>query len=177
MAVKIRLTRAGAKKRPYYKIIVADSRSPRDGRFIENIGNYNPLLPKDDENRVNLKKDRVEYWLSVGAMPTEKVVTFLNAAKIGQDTNAVKEVNKKHKNTVELKKEEIAARKKAEAEKAAAEAKEKEEAEKAAKAEEEAAAKEAEAAKAEEEAAEEAKDKEAEAPVEEKTEEISEEKN
>lgn len=79
MAVKIRLTRAGAKKRPYYKIVVADSRSPRDGRFIEKLGTYNPLLPKDGE-RVKLITERVQYWLGHGAEPTDRVARFLDAA-------------------------------------------------------------------------------------------------
>ena len=67
MALRIRLSRGGAKKRPFYRIVVADSRSPRDGRFIERVGTYNPLLAKDDARRVTLKKDRIEYWLGVGA--------------------------------------------------------------------------------------------------------------
>ncbi len=79
MAIKIRLARAGAKKRPYYKIVVADSRSPRDGRFIEKLGTYNPLLPKDGE-RVKLVTERVQYWLGHGAEPTDRVARFLDAA-------------------------------------------------------------------------------------------------
>ncbi len=79
MAIKIRLARAGAKKRPYYKIVVADSRSPRDGRFIEKLGTYNPLLPKDGE-RVKLVAERVQYWLGHGAEPTDRVARFLDAA-------------------------------------------------------------------------------------------------
>ena len=78
MTLKIRLTRGGAKKRPYYRIVVADSRSPRDGRFIERIGHYNPLLPKDSEDRVGFDEDRVKYWLGVGARPTDRVARFLN---------------------------------------------------------------------------------------------------
>lgn len=80
MATSIRLSRGGSKKRPYYKIIVADSRSPRDGRFIERIGSYNPLLAKDNPERVKLDADRAKHWLSVGAQPTDRVARFLDAA-------------------------------------------------------------------------------------------------
>jgi small subunit ribosomal protein S16 len=81
MALKIRLARGGAKKRPFYSIVVADSRSPRDGRFIEKLGTFNPLLAKDAENRVVLKKpERIEYWLGMGAQPTDRVARFLNDA-------------------------------------------------------------------------------------------------
>ncbi len=78
MATKIRLARGGSKKRPFYSIVVADVRSPRDGRFIEKIGTYNPLLAKDDPNRVQYKEDRVKHWLSVGAQPTDRVARFLS---------------------------------------------------------------------------------------------------
>lgn len=77
--LKIRLARGGAKKRPYYSIVVADSHSPRDGRFIEKVGNYNPLLKKDDPNRVNLKVGRLQDWISKGAQPTDRVARFLAA--------------------------------------------------------------------------------------------------
>jgi small subunit ribosomal protein S16 len=77
--LKIRLARGGAKKRPYYSIVVADSHSPRDGRFIEKVGNYNPLLKKDDPNRVNLKVERLQDWISKGAQPTDRVARFLAA--------------------------------------------------------------------------------------------------
>ena len=80
MAMKIRLARGGSKKRPYYSIVAADSRMARDGRFIEKLGTYNPLLPKDSEARVTMKMDRVEHWLSVGAQPTDRVARFLEAA-------------------------------------------------------------------------------------------------
>ena len=80
MALKIRLARGGAKKRPYYRIVVADSRAPRDGRFIEKVGTYNPLLPKDREDRVTLVTERVQYWLEQGAQPTDRVLRFLDAA-------------------------------------------------------------------------------------------------
>ena len=77
MALRIRLSRGGAKKRPFYRIVIADSRSPRDGRFIERVGTYNPLLAKDDERRVTLKQDRIKYWLGVGARPSDRVARFL----------------------------------------------------------------------------------------------------
>jgi small subunit ribosomal protein S16 len=82
MSLSIRLTRGGAKKRPYYRIVVADSRSPRDGRFIEKIGSYNPLLAKDSPERVKLDGDRAKHWLSVGAQPTDRVARFLDAAGV-----------------------------------------------------------------------------------------------
>jgi len=80
MAVSIRLSRGGSKKRPYYRIVVADARAPRDGQFIEKIGTYNPLLAKDDANRIVLNGDRAKHWLSVGAQPTDRVARFLDAA-------------------------------------------------------------------------------------------------
>ena len=82
MAVAIRLARGGSKKRPYYRIVVADSRNARDGRFIEKIGTYNPLLAKDSPDRVKLDADRVSHWLSVGAQPSDRVARFLDAAGI-----------------------------------------------------------------------------------------------
>ena len=82
MALAIRLTRGGAKKRPYYRIVVADSRSPRDGRFIEKLGSYNPLLAKDSPERVKLDADRIQHWLAVGAQPSDRVLRFLDAAGI-----------------------------------------------------------------------------------------------
>jgi len=82
MSVSIRLARGGAKKRPYYRIVVANSRSPRDGAFIEKIGAYNPLLAKDDPKRVVLDADRAKHWLSVGAQPTDRVARFLDAAGV-----------------------------------------------------------------------------------------------
>jgi small subunit ribosomal protein S16 len=78
MSLKIRLARAGAKKRPFYRIVVADSRSPRDGRYIEKIGTFNPLLPRDAADRVTLLKERVEHWLKQGATPTDRVLRFLD---------------------------------------------------------------------------------------------------
>jgi small subunit ribosomal protein S16 len=77
MAVKIRLARGGCKKRPYYRIIVADARSKRDGKFIEKIGTYNPLLPSENADRITINQDRASYWLGVGAQPTERVARFL----------------------------------------------------------------------------------------------------
>lgn len=77
MSVKIRLARGGAKKNPYYRIVVSDSRSPRDGRFIEKVGTYNPLLPSENLSRVILNKERIKYWISVGASPTDTVEKFL----------------------------------------------------------------------------------------------------
>ena len=82
MSVAIRLARGGAKKRPYYRIVVANSRSPRDGAFIEKIGAYNPLLAKDDPKRVVLDTERAKHWLSVGAQPTDRVARFLDAAGV-----------------------------------------------------------------------------------------------
>ncbi len=82
MAVSIRLSRGGSKKRPYYRIVVADARSPRDGNFIEKIGTYNPLLAKDDEKRVTLNAERAKHWLSVGAQPTDRVARFLDVAGV-----------------------------------------------------------------------------------------------
>ena len=79
MSLKIRLARGGAKKRPYYRIVVADSRAPRDGKFIEKVGTYNPLLPKDSGERVSLVTERVTYWLGQGAQPTDRVLRFLDA--------------------------------------------------------------------------------------------------
>jgi small subunit ribosomal protein S16 len=80
MSLRIRLSRAGAKKRPFYRIVVADSRSPRDGRYIEKIGTYNPLLPRDSADRITLDADRAKHWLSHGALPTDRVLRFFDAA-------------------------------------------------------------------------------------------------
>ena len=79
MATKIRLARGGSKKRPYYRIVAADVRAPRDGRFIEKLGTYNPLLPKDSAERVTLNKERIQHWLDHGALPTDRVARFLDA--------------------------------------------------------------------------------------------------
>ena len=82
MAMKIRLARGGSKKRPFYRVVAADSRMPRDGRFIEKLGTYNPLLPKDSEERVKLDLERVQYWLDQGAQPSDRVSRFLEAAGV-----------------------------------------------------------------------------------------------
>ena len=80
MALKIRLARGGSKKRPYYQVVIADVRSPRDGRFIEKIGHWNPMLPRDSENRVEIDADRAKHWLENGALPTDRVARFLAEA-------------------------------------------------------------------------------------------------
>ncbi len=82
MAMKIRLARGGSKKRPHYAIVASDSRMPRDGRFIEKLGTYNPLLAKDSEDRVKMDIDRVKHWLALGAQPTDRVARFLEAAGV-----------------------------------------------------------------------------------------------
>ena len=82
MAMKIRLARGGSKKRPFYRIVAADSRMPRDGRFIEKLGTYNPLLPKDSEERVKMNLERVQYWMDQGAQPTDRISRFLEAAGV-----------------------------------------------------------------------------------------------
>ena len=85
MSVKLRLSRGGSKKRPFYQIVVADARSPRDGNFLEKIGTYNPMLPKEHEGRVIIKLDRAKYWLQAGAQPTDRVELFLaNAGLIAK---------------------------------------------------------------------------------------------
>ena len=82
MAIALRLSRGGAKKRPYYRIVVADSRSGRDGKYLEQIGTYNPLLAKDNPERVKLNEDRARYWIGVGAQPSDRVLRFLDAAGV-----------------------------------------------------------------------------------------------
>jgi len=82
MALKIRMSRGGAKKRPFYRIVVADSRMPRDGRFVEKLGTYNPLLPKDSEDRVKMNLERVQYWLGEGAQVTDRISRMLEAAGV-----------------------------------------------------------------------------------------------
>ena len=89
MAMKIRLARGGSKKRPHYSIVAADSRMPRDGRFIEKLGTYNPLLPKDSEDRVKMNVERVQAWLDHGAQPTDRISRMLEAAGvIGKKTRS-----------------------------------------------------------------------------------------
>ena len=114
MSLKIRLARAGAKKRPFYRIVVADSRSPRDGRFIERLGTYNPLLKRDDPNRVTLNEERIRHWLGHGARPTDRVARFLGTAEIipmpAQKNNPTKgEPGKKAKERVKAAEEAAAA--------------------------------------------------------------------
>jgi len=139
MATKIRLSRGGSKKRPYYHIVIADVRAPRDGRFIERVGSYNPMLPKDTEDRVKLDVERIQHWLSAGAQPTDRVHRFLDAAgllKRGEKSNLTKGLpGKKAQERLEEKRQAEEDAKEA----AAAEAAAAEEA-KAAPAEEEAAA-------------------------------------
>lgn len=153
MAISIRLSRGGAKKRPYYRIVAADSRRARDGKYLEQLGTYNPMLAKDDENRVKLIEDRIRYWLGVGAKPSDRVLRFLDAAGI---------MEREARNNPQKAEPGEKAKERAE-EKAAKEAEAKE-AEEAAKAEAEAAPAEEEAP-AEEAAAEEAPAEES--PVEE----------
>lgn len=93
MALAIRLARGGAKKRPFYRIVVADKRAPRDGRFIEKVGTYNPMLAKDDENRVVMNMERVDHWLAQGAQPSDRVLRFL--AKAGKAERAIPQQTKK----------------------------------------------------------------------------------
>ncbi|MGV0876700.1 30S ribosomal protein S16 [Martelella sp. FLE1502] len=116
MAIKIRLARGGSKKRPYYHIVAADERSPRDGRFIEKLGHWNPMLPKDSEERVTFDEERVKYWLSTGAQPTDRVLRFLAEAGLAER----KARNNPNKAKPGKKAEERAAEKKQKAEEAAA---------------------------------------------------------
>lgn len=95
MGLKIRLARGGSKKRPYYRIVVADERAPRDGRFIEKVGTYNPMLAKDHTDRVTLVNDRITYWLSQGAQPTDRVRRFLAAVNL-TDARVIPTQTKKH---------------------------------------------------------------------------------
>ena len=164
MAIALRLSRGGAKKRPYYRIVAADSRAPRDGKYLEQIGVYNPLLAKDDANRVKLNEDRAKYWLGVGAQPSDRVLRFLDAAGI-MEREARNNPNKGKPGEKAVERAEEKAEKLKEAEEAAKAAEE--EAATAEAATEEAAAEEA---PAEEAAAEEAPAEEAtaeEAPAEE----------
>ncbi len=95
MATKIRLARGGSKKRPFYRIVVADERAPRDGNFIEKIGNFNPMVPKDHKERVMLSKERAEHWLKVGAQPTERVQKILSELGM-MEAPKITEKTKKH---------------------------------------------------------------------------------
>lgn len=100
MSTRIRLARKGAKKKPFYRIVVTDSRSPRDGKFIEIVGTYNPMLAKDNAERVVLKQDRLEYWISQGAYPSETVAKFIDAKGI---KNPLSEKLAKRKTSTERK--------------------------------------------------------------------------
>ncbi len=138
MALSMRLSRGGSKKRPYYRIVVADARSPRDGKFIEKIGTYNPLLAKDDEKRIVLDTDRAKHWLSVGAQPTDRVARFLDVTGVKERT-AKNNPNKGKPGEKAVERAEEKAEKLKAAEEAAAEAKAAAEAAAAAPAEEPAA--------------------------------------
>ncbi|CAK6510301.1 30S ribosomal protein S16 [Rickettsia helvetica] len=98
MAVKIRLARGGAKKRPFYRVVVANATAPRDGDFLEKVGTYNPMLASDNSGRVVLKKDRIEYWLGTGAKPTERVAKFIEQADVTLPEKVKKEMEVKAKN-------------------------------------------------------------------------------
>lgn len=95
MSVKIRLSRGGAKKRPFYRIVIADTRMPRDGRYVERVGTFNPMVPKDHDDRLKFKEDRIKYWLSVGAKPTNRVARFLSEHGL-VDKPVVYEQTKQH---------------------------------------------------------------------------------
>ena len=113
MAMKIRLARGGSKKRPFYRIVAADSRMPRDGRFIEKLGTYNPLLPKDSEERVKMNVERIQHWLNLGAQPTDRISRMLEAAgvldKKDRNNPAKGEPGAKAKERAEAKAEKAAA--------------------------------------------------------------------
>jgi len=124
MALKIRLARGGAKKRPFYRVVVADTRAPRDGRFIEKIGTFNPLLAKDDAARVVLDIERAKHWIGVGALPTDRVARFLSDAGVltRAARNNPEKAKPKAKAQERLEAARMAAEEAAEAAKAAAEA-------------------------------------------------------
>lgn len=86
MSVKMRLSRGGSKKRPYYYVVIANSQSPRDGKYIEQVGTFNPMLKKDDENRTKLNTERIQHWLKAGAQPTDRVMRLLDAAGLAKRT-------------------------------------------------------------------------------------------
>jgi small subunit ribosomal protein S16 len=98
MATKIRLARGGAKKRPYYRIVVANATAPRDGAFLEKVGTYNPLLAQDDQARITLKVDRIEYWLGCGAKPTDRVAKFIANAGVNLPDSIKQHMEIKAKN-------------------------------------------------------------------------------
>lgn len=125
MSVKIRLSRAGAKKRPYYRVVVADTRSPRDGRFIEKIGSYNPMVPHDNPDRIKFDADRVKHWMANGALPSDRVARLMATVGLGEKPALPKGQTKKHlprAKTQEKMKAATEAAEKAAAEKAAADA-------------------------------------------------------
>lgn len=124
MAMKIRLARGGTKKRPFYRIVATDSRMPRDGRFIEKLGTYNPLLPKDSEDRVKMDMERVEYWLGKGAQPTDRIARMLEAAGARDKTERNNPQKAKPGKKAQERAEEKAAKAAAAAEAAAAPAEE-----------------------------------------------------
>lgn len=141
MALRIRLARAGAKKRPYYRIVVAEATAPRDGRFVEKVGTYNPMLPKEHADRIRLVEDRIKYWLSVGAQPTDRVELFLANAKLVDPVQRPDQPKKSQPRAKAQERMKMEAEAKAKAEAAALAAKEAEKAAKeAAKAEAAAAA-------------------------------------
>ena len=130
MSLKIRLARAGTKKRPVYHIVIADSRAPRDGRFIERLGYFNPLLPKDNEARLKLDLEKVKAWMAKGAQPTERVMRFLDAAGVAKRekrNNPERAIPRKERKAAREEKAKIAEAAKAEA-KAKADAKVREDA-------------------------------------------------
>ena len=130
MPVVIRMARAGTKKRPVYHIVVADSRSPRDGRFIERLGYYNPLLPKDKEERLKLDMDKVKSWIVKGAQPSDRVMRFLDKAGVAKRTarnNPERAIPRKERKAAREEKQKVADAAKAEA-KAKADAKVREDA-------------------------------------------------
>ena len=121
MSVRVRLTRVGSKKNPIWRVVVADQRSPRDGRYIEKLGTYNPLLPRDSAERVKLVEDRVKHWLGVGAQPTDRVLRFLDKAGMAKrDARSNPNKGQPGKKRVEREEAKVAAA--AEKAKAAAEA-------------------------------------------------------
>ncbi|MCO6385099.1 MAG: 30S ribosomal protein S16 [Vannielia sp.] len=124
MAMKIRLARGGSKKRPFYSIVAADSRMPRDGRFKEKLGTYNPLLPKDSEDRVKMNMERVQFWLDQGAQPTDRISRMLEAAGVLEKKERSNPNKGKPGKAAEERAEEKAAKAAAAAEAAAAPAEE-----------------------------------------------------
>lgn len=122
MSVKMRLSRGGSKKRPYYYVVIANSQSPRDGKYIEQVGTFNPMLKKDDENRTKLNTERIQHWLKAGAQPTDRVMRLLDAAGLAKRTasNNPEKAKPKKKAQERLKLAEEAKAKAAEGEKPAA---------------------------------------------------------